>query len=95
MTARHRVLCINKADRENRHERISHIGGLNADKSRWRITQASAIDGVESGKWAFYVVAGNITAEVIISTSAEGHKYLKTNRDSSIVDNLLSLPECP
>ncbi|WP_175158283.1 DUF3892 domain-containing protein [Paraburkholderia fynbosensis] len=95
MTARHRVLCINKIDRGNRHEQISYIGGMNADKSRWRIAQANAIEGIESGRWAFYVVVGNITAEVVVSTSVEGRKYLKTNRDSSIVDNLLSLPECP
>ena len=94
MAARHRILCINKTDRSNRHEKISHIGGVNADNSRWRISQERAIEGIESGKWAFYVLVGGVTAEVIVSRSAAGHKYIKTNRDSSTLDNLLSLPEC-
>lgn len=95
MADRHEVKCINKSDRMNAHERITHIGGVNADNTRWKITQEQAIDGIESGKWSFFVSRGGSTVNVIVAISRFGNKYLKTQNDGEQPDNLLSLPECP
>lgn len=95
MSSRHEVLCINKSDRYNPHERITHIGGLNGDRTRWKITQKSAIEGIESGQWTFYVNKGGRTVNVIVAVSAWGNKYIKTEADGEQPDNLLSLVECP
>jgi len=95
MTDRHEVLCINKSNRSNPHERITHIGGRNADGGRWKITEVEAISGIESGKWAFYVNKAGRPVDVIIAKSDSGNKYLKTIADGVIPNNLLSLPECP
>ncbi len=95
MASRHQVLCVNKSDRDNPHERITHIGGKNDDGTRWRLTQQEAIQGIESGKWSFYVSRGGSTVDVIVATSRYGHKYLKTTADNEQPNNLLSLPECP
>lgn len=94
MADRHQILCINKSNRTNPHERITHVGGQNPNGTSWRLPQEEAITGIESGKWAFYVVRGGNQVAVIVAVSRYGNKYLKTVADSEQPDNLLSLPEC-
>jgi hypothetical protein len=96
MATSHRVECINKTDRYNPHERIRSIGGRNGDGTRWKLSQADAIRGIEDGTWAFYVErpAGD-RVPVVVAVSAAGNKYLKTVADGDQPNNLLSLPECP
>ena len=92
----HRIRCINKTDRFDPHERIRGIGGLNADLTRWRLSQADAIAGIESRTYSFYVEQPpGRRVDVIVAVSKYGHKYLKTIADGEQPDNLLSLPECP
>ena len=89
-----RIMCINKLDRYNAHERISFVGGINADGTRWRLSQPDAVAGVESGKYQFWVSVNGQSVWVRVATSAYGNKYLKTENDGDQPDNLLSLPEC-
>ena len=89
-----RVQCINKSDRFNPHERIISIGGRNGDGSEWKLSQPAAIEGIEAGKWTFYVQNPHIV-DLIVAVSRFGNKYLKTQADGDQPDNLLSLPECP
>jgi hypothetical protein len=92
---RNRIECVKKSDRYNPWERITHVGGVNANGTRWLLTQSDAIAGVETGKWSFFVHAGGREVDVIVKTSRFGHKYLTTEADGEQPDNLLSLPECP
>jgi hypothetical protein len=88
------IKCINKLDRPNPHERITHVGGY-TDK-RWKITQQEAIDFIESKEWEFWVQPpGERSVWVVVAVSKYGHKYLRTTSDGEDQNNLLSLPECP
>jgi hypothetical protein len=95
MAESHQILCINKSDRTNPHERITHVGGRNGDGSSWKLPQPDAIAGIESGRWAFYVMQYGRQVNVIVAVSRFGNKYLKTVADGEEPNNLLSLPECP
>lgn len=95
MAERHRVRCINKTPRDDPHDRISHVGGVNADNTRWKLSQTDAINGIESGKWTFYVERPTGDRVDVIVATRLGRKYLKTTADGDQPNNLLSLPECP
>ena len=88
------IQCINRTDRTDPHERISHVGGVNEDGSRWKLTLDEAILGIENGKWTFWTMGGGRRADVIMATH-NGHKYLKTVADGVHPNNLLALPDCP
>ncbi|HYK94355.1 MAG TPA: DUF3892 domain-containing protein [Candidatus Dormibacteraeota bacterium] len=89
-----RIECINKTNRTDSHERISHVGGRNPNGTRWKLTEAEAIAGIDDGRWSFHVEqpAGRKVG-VVIATRL-GRKYLKTTADGERPDNLLALPEC-
>ena len=93
--SRHRVSCINKrGGHYNPHERISHIGGVNENGTRWKLSDDEAIKAIEDRKYDFYVFVNGRSVNVVIATHS-GRKYLKTETDGYGPDNLLSLPECP
>lgn len=88
------VRCINKDDRKDPYERITHIGGVNDDGKNWKITQRQAIDGIKEGKWSFYVQKNGQRVNVVVAVSRFGNEYIKTEADGAEPNNLLSLPEC-
>ena len=94
MASRHEVKCINKTDRYNAHERIRAIGGVNPNGTNWKLTQEEAIQGIEAGKWSFYVAVRGHIVNVIVAVSRFGNKYLKMEADGEQPNNLLSLYEC-
>jgi predicted aspartyl protease len=89
------TLCINKSNRMDPHERITHMGGINDQGQRWRVTQEEAIQGIESGKWQFHVRVGLRDVRIVIAVSPYGNEYIKTEADQFQPSNLLNLPECP
>ncbi len=90
-----KISCINKDDRNNPYEAITHVGGLNPDGTRWRLTLEEAIQSINNNKYHFYVEVNNDRVEVIVAVNPYGHEYLKTVADGDKPNNLLWLNECP
>jgi hypothetical protein len=89
-----RITCINKDDRKNPYERITHLGGTNSSGGIWKLTQTEVISKIDAHTHSFYVNAGGERVKVITATSHYGNKYVKTEADGDEPNNLLSLPEC-
>ena len=90
------VKCVNKQPRQDPHERIQNIGGVE-NAVPWKRTQPDAIADVERDSSSYFVVDIRTKASVwvIVKVSARGNKYLTTQADGDSQNNLLSLPECP
>lgn len=87
------VTCITKRERENPHERIQGIGGIERAIRWWR-SEDAAIADVERDGTSYYVSVKGRSVWVIVATH-NGRKYLKTEADGYEPNNLLALPECP
>ena len=88
---RRTVTFVQKAYSYDPHERIDSIGGINSDKSRWKLSQQAAIAAIEGGLDEFFVTAPDRMVKVIVTHHA-GQKYLKTESDGKSPDCLLALP---
>lgn len=94
MATTHRVSCINKrGNHYDPHERISHIGGVNSDGTRWKLSETEAINYIKNGTYNFYVSVNGQNIDVIVATH-NYREYLKTRTDGYAPNNLLNLPEC-
>jgi len=92
MTIRRQVTCIHK-DHINPHERIESIGGIDGSHS-WIMSEKDAISYIDNKQYSFFVFVGHRSVDLVVD-ERKGQKYLKTQEDGYIPDNLLSLPECP
>jgi hypothetical protein len=95
MTQTVQLQCIRKSDRAEPWDRITPVGGVNSDGTRWKLTQQEAIAGAESGIWRFWVAGELKRVWVMVAVSRFGNLYLKPEGDRDQPKNLLSLVECP
>ncbi|HEY0946220.1 MAG TPA: DUF3892 domain-containing protein [Opitutaceae bacterium] len=85
-TARRRaVTFVGKAYSHDPHERISSIGGVNYDRTSWRLTQEAAIEGIESGKDEFYIATDDGPVDLVVTT-VDDQKYLQRANDLSVTE---------
>lgn len=83
------VTCINKPDRDSRHESITHLGGAG-----WRYTREQVISYIEDRVHTFHTKATDGKRAEVVVIDGQGGKYVRTRADGQLNDNLLSLREC-
>jgi len=71
-------------------EQMEAIGGVNADFSRWKLSQEAAIAAIEAGTDEFVVDANGVRVRLVVLTHG-GQKYLKTERAKKHSDGVLRL----
>ncbi len=88
---RRTITFAQKAYSYDPHERIESIGGLNSDKSRWKLSQEAAILAIEAGTDEFFVTTKDRNVRVVVVAHA-GQKYLRVEFEGKGPDSLLALP---
>jgi len=84
------VSSIKRAYSHDPLERIENIAGLNSDRTRWQLSQTAAISLIESGTDEFFVNTSSVPVKLVVLTH-QGQKYLKSEREKTHPDELLSL----
>ena len=87
---RRAVSVVSRAYSHDPLERIEAIGGVNSDRTRWKLSQSAATAAIEAGTDEFFVHADGQPVKLIVLTN-RGQKYLATEREKTHPDDLLSL----
>lgn len=45
---------------------LEYIGGYNSDNSQWKISIERAINGIEDGKWEFFIKKQNVEVNIVV-----------------------------
>ena len=82
------VTCINKPNRDSKHESIIQLGG-----ATWRWPRQDVVNSINAKTNTFYTLVNGKRANVGVVDGPNG-QYLRSYADGVWNDNLLALPEC-
>lgn len=63
--SRHEVVFLYRRT-ESVNSPVEYIGGYNSDGTQWKVSLEKAIDGIERGKWGFYIKANDSYYNIIV-----------------------------
>ena len=93
MAKPYRLRAVSTITRSYSHdplERIDSIGGVNSDRTRWKLTQAAAIAAIEGGSDELFIKTDSTSVKLVVVTHHH-QKYLKSEREATHPDDLLTL----
>jgi len=82
------VSTVGRAYSRDPFERVASIGGTNADRTRWSLSQTAAIALIERGTDEFFFPVGDQRVRIVVLTH-DGEKYLQSEREKTHPDELL------
>lgn len=92
-----RITCINKdnGNHENPHEAITHLGWTNeSNNQNSKNTRLEIVKFIEDGNVAYVRDLLNHEVHLRVMTSRWGNKFVQTQADGRLTNNLLELLEC-
>jgi hypothetical protein len=84
------ISTVGRAYSRDPFERVASIGGTNADRTRWSLSQTAAIVLIEKGTDEFFFQVGEQRVRVVVLTHG-GEKYLQSEREKTHPDELLNV----
>ncbi|HSF54725.1 MAG TPA: hypothetical protein VLA71_13280 [Algoriphagus sp.] len=91
MPIKYQILCSCKAI-EKGETAITHIGGRNPLGEVWSLKIEEVIEGIQSGKWEFFMNLGRNSYPVMLSESSIGFDLKSAGTEKNLI---LELPDCP
>ncbi len=86
------ITCTNQTNSKNLYEQISDVG-VTINGKTVILPLKDAVQAADNGQYTFFVSMGGIEVEVKVD-EREGHRYLRTEPDSTQKNNLLNLNPC-
>ena len=94
MATWHEVTCVVMERQGEPPLNLTHVGGGTPRGRGWRLTIDEAIEGINEGKWLFFVSLGKTRHTLVVGTTKLGFRYLRGENDAPGATILLTLPEC-
>ena len=88
------ISTVFRAHSRDPQERVDSIAGVNADHTRWSLSQSAAIALIEKGTDEFFFHSGDQPVGVVVLTH-DGEKYLQSEREKTHPDDLLNVSLAP
>jgi len=93
MSNSHEILFVRRTANTTAEPTITHVGGKLKEGVPWSIPIADAINGIQSGRFEFYIMNGDGKAEnLTIGRHSSYGMFLKTTHDKGKPERLLRLP---
>jgi hypothetical protein len=92
-----KITCISKSNgqHENQHVAITNLSWINElNNENGNSSRIQMYEWVLKGGIAYVYDKNGNRAKLVTAISIKGNKYVKTENDSLVSDNLLKLPEC-
>lgn len=91
MPIQYQILCSVKTNKKG-IVKITLIGGRNPLGEVWSLKIEEVVEGIQTGKWEFFMNLGRHSYSILLSQSSAGFELTTAGTDKNL---LLELPDCP